>query len=236
MKPYLSFVLLFLFASLPSMSAQGQSDVHYMRAMYKKGKKHEQQKNYEKARSAYEESLILARKFGDQIQIQQIENRLRELNVGWEAGLRFVFKYKKMLFIKTILIIISTLISIILGIIKLRKYLKDKRTQKDIPPNAYFPETIRKARRFYVQTKWQNVPPSKENEPGDTFATATKEKVIPFMTKKVFRSKVNKKFFLVLGGSGMGKSTFMINLFFKAKRKGYKVALLHIARPETWEK
>ncbi|MEI6638865.1 MAG: formylglycine-generating enzyme family protein, partial [Chlorobium sp.] len=59
-----------------------------------------------------------------------------------------------------------------------------------------------------------------------------KEKLIPFFLKKAFRKKEKEKFYLVLADSGMGKTTFMINLYLRYNsllnigRRPYKIKLL----------
>jgi hypothetical protein len=101
---------------------------------------------------------------------------------------------------------------------KVVKYIvvfsRKSRLAKDLHP--YFDKSVTdKATQCFVTTKGQNIDPSKEHEPRETHAFATtKEKLIPFFMKKVF-NEVGKErqYYLVLADSGMGKTTFMINLF-----------------------
>ena len=60
------------------------------------------------------------------------------------------------------------------------------------------------------------------------------KKMIPFFFKDVFKSK--ERFYLLLAGSGMGKTTFLINLYWKYVtrlfKKEYKMKLLPLAYPD----
>lgn len=103
----------------------------------------------------------------------------------------------------------------------------------------YTDAEIDNATHYYVPTQCQNVAPSKEDEPGRTHAFATKELLIPFFLDKVFKAQqsANDKFFIVLADSGMGKTTFMINLYIQYLQKnptkvGY-VRLLPLGYPEV---
>jgi len=98
---------------------------------------------------------------------------------------------------------------------------------------------IRGAIDNYIPTQCQNVDPSKQEEPTFVHAFATREKLVPFFIKKVFREKKEDKYYLVLADSGMGKTTFMINLFLTYMRKRFKsyhMALLPLGHPKTDER
>ena len=74
---------------------------------------------------------------------------------------------------------------------------------------------IQKARLHFIDTQMQNIAPNKEEaEPGDSRPYVAKEKLIPFFLNHVFdNNKRSDKYHLVLAGSGMGKTTFMLNLY-----------------------
>ncbi|MCX6579992.1 MAG: leucine-rich repeat domain-containing protein [Candidatus Aminicenantes bacterium] len=100
-------------------------------------------------------------------------------------------------------------------------------------------EEILRAIDNYVPTQCQNVDPAAAAEPARVHAFATQEKLIPFFIKKVFREKKEEKYYLVLADSGMGKTTFMINLFLKysGKRfKTYRIVLVPLGHPKADEK
>jgi hypothetical protein len=93
--------------------------------------------------------------------------------------------------------------------------IKRKKLSKDLHP-YYTRLEIRNAIRYYIPTKGQNVAPSRENEPRETHAFATKDKLIPLFLEKTFQSKnEDARYLIILADSGMGKTTFMINLYFK---------------------
>ena len=118
-------------------------------------------------------------------------------------------------------------------IYKILKYIRCRsrlrKLAKDLHP-FYEKPVIDKATDLFVPTKCQNIDPSNENEPRESFAFATKEKLIPFFIKKVFNADKNdQRYFLVLADSGMGKTTFMINLFTSYQNrfaKKYNIRLL----------
>ncbi len=102
----------------------------------------------------------------------------------------------------------------------------------------YTDQEIEKATQYYIASKCQNIAPSKEDEPGRTHAFATKQLLIPFFTKHAFRSNGKKetdKFYIILADSGMGKTTFMINLYlnFMKEQKDYIIRLFPLGYPNV---
>ena len=97
---------------------------------------------------------------------------------------------------------------------------------------------IENATRYYVETKCQNVAPSQDEEPGRAYAFAVREKVIPFFLKKAFKPQQDDdcQFYIVLADSGMGKTTFLLNLYrrYHAQFFGalYQIKLLPLGFPE----
>ena len=84
----------------------------------------------------------------------------------------------------------------------------------------------------YIPTQCQSVDPETADSPA-------RQKLIPFFTKKVFRGRRKEKYYLVLADSGMGKTTFMINLFFKHSGKWFKtrrIVLVPLGHPKADEK
>ncbi len=75
-------------------------------------------------------------------------------------------------------------------------------------------QDVKVKRDLFIESKLQNNSPTREDEPGFTHKYVVKEKLIPFFIKTAFNEKkVSDKFYLVLADSGMGKTTFLINLF-----------------------
>lgn len=90
---------------------------------------------------------------------------------------------------------------------------------RDLTP--YFtPSDVERATRYYIPTQYQNVAPSEDDEPGRLFIASAKNKLIPLFLKKAFnKDKDDNKYYLILADSGMGKTTFMINLFLAYKNQ-----------------
>jgi hypothetical protein len=96
-----------------------------------------------------------------------------------------------------------------------KRYKAKKDALQDIKPQFdHF--SIKKAKRFYIQTQYQNASPAREEEPGFTHRFIARNKLIPFFIKTAFNEKVeSERFYLILADSGMGKTTFMINLYLR---------------------
>lgn len=77
---------------------------------------------------------------------------------------------------------------------------------------------IEEAQKKYIRTKCQNIDPANEISLKQSFAFATKEDLLRFFLRKVLKVKENEnRFYLILAGSGMGKTTFMLNLYIRFK-------------------
>ena len=86
----------------------------------------------------------------------------------------------------------------------------------------YLPGEIRHATKFYVDTNFQNIPPSLEHEPAFTHAVTARQPLIPFFLNVLNNPENNNKYYIILADSGMGKTTFFINLYYKYKTKLFK--------------
>ena len=113
-----------------------------------------------------------------------------------------------------------------------------------LPPRLldyYSNSEVHRATKYYIPTKWQDLPPSKESELRESLANILRAPVIPHLFERVFTPvksrQVDSKFYLILADSGMGKTTLMINLFAKwSKRKRHKEMRLYpIASNKTWQ-
>ncbi len=136
-------------------------------------------------------------------------------------------------FQSTALSILATIGLLILGY-RLLKSWKTHQSAKDLAPFWEYPD-IKDAQQYFIQTQAQNVSPTlEENEPGDSKPFVFKKKLIPFFLKTVFddTKKSKNKYHLILAGSGMGKTTFMLNLFvayhslFRMHRKKHTMRLM----------
>ncbi len=114
------------------------------------------------------------------------------------------------------LISFGTIITIITFSYKyISNLFKKSRNNKDLYP-FYNNKILKDARKKYIRTKCQNLDPSVDINYKSSYAFAVKEDLLDFFQNKVFKIKdIENKFYLILADSGMGKSTFMLNLFYK---------------------
>lgn len=115
------------------------------------------------------------------------------------------------------------------------------RHERDLHP-WYTAAEIDWATRFYVPTHYQNVSPSQDDEPGRRFIASARNPLIPLFLKKVFgHTGEDNKYYLILADSGMGKSTFMINLYLAYKQQWhffkpkFNIKLLPLGHPHALE-
>lgn len=112
----------------------------------------------------------------------------------------------------------------------LLNHYKNSRAARDLAP--YFDyQKVKASRALFIPTQFQNQSPTREEEPAFSHKFVSKSRLIPFFMNTAFdEKKESDKFYLVLADSGMGKTTFMINLyvqytsFFNWHRK-YKIRL-----------
>ncbi len=110
--------------------------------------------------------------------------------------------------------------------------------EKDLFP--FFTLTdIKKATQYYVPTQFQSNPPSQFNELRESNHIVARERLIPFFLNKAFKpGQDDQRFFMILAGSGMGKTTFMLNLYLNYVRQRqfgrarYKIRLIPLGYPD----
>ncbi len=137
-----------------------------------------------------------------------------------------------------IMLIITLLGFLYKGIHFLLKKRQQRKLEKDLRP--FFTDMdILRATQYYVPTRCQNIAPSLGSEPGSNHAFITKELLIPFFLETAFKTaKDDDKFYLILAGSGMGKTTAMINIYLqyvKQWRKKYKIELIPLGHHKALE-
>lgn len=120
---------------------------------------------------------------------------------------------------------------------KLYKLRQQRRLNRDLHP-FYDGIEIQHATQYYVETKCQNIAPSKDEELGRTHAFAPKEDIIPFFLNKAFNPhKDESQFYIVLADSGMGKTTFLINLYLRYHEQffgaSYQMKLFPLGFPDV---
>lgn len=133
-------------------------------------------------------------------------------------------KYLEMLAIATIVSMVLGLIYPVFstlwrGITALVLWRNQRILNKDLR-DFFMPSDVEKATRYYVPTQYQNVSPSEDEEPGRRYIAAAKNELIPLFLKKAFlQGKDNNKYYLILADTGMGKTTFLINLYISYKNQ-----------------
>lgn len=112
------------------------------------------------------------------------------------------------------------------------KKVSDTKDKKDLFP-YYSSSIIKDAKKNYIRTKCQNIDPSNEINYKSSFAFSAKEDLLNFFLKRALKIENNDtQFYLILGDSGMGKTTFMLNLLsiynsiFSIHSKRKKIKLL----------
>lgn len=143
---------------------------------------------------------------------------------------------------------IAGFIALLIGVAEvkwklIRTFWKERKQRKqlqDLFP-FYTSQEVQNATQYYVETTCQNIAPSKDEEPGQTHAFATKEKIIPFFLNKAFKpQKEDRQFYIVLADSGMGKTTFLINLYLRYIdqfiKPSYQITLFPLGYPKIDDK
>jgi len=113
-------------------------------------------------------------------------------------------------------LITASLIYLIVNLIrKLHTYRKNKKTASDLKP--YFPYgKVKQSTELFIQTQGQSYSPTYEDEPQQSTRFIVKKQLIPWFINTAFNEKKEAdKYYLILADSGMGKTTFMINLYIR---------------------
>ena len=93
-----------------------------------------------------------------------------------------------------------------------RRY-QDQKAARDLAPYFTY-KAVKEKRKLFIETQWQGVSPTKQDEPRSSRKYAPKERLIPFFLDEAFdEKKADGKYYIVLADSGMGKTTFLVNLF-----------------------
>ena len=134
------------------------------------------------------------------------------------------------------------IVAVAKALYKLLLLYRDHRVSKAVIKNLhpdYSSKDVVHATRYFVQTQYQNVSPSEDEEPNRLYASAAKQPLVPFFINEIFTCKANSgQLFMLLAESGMGKTTFLLNLFitFNSKKRFnpfYKTPLTGYLLPFT---
>lgn len=98
-------------------------------------------------------------------------------------------------------------------------YYWRRKANRDLHP--YFtPSDVRNATKYYIPTRFQNVSPTEDEEPGRMYIASAKNELMPLFLKSILSKDIGEnKYYLILADSGMGKTTFLINLYVKYKNR-----------------
>ena len=127
-------------------------------------------------------------------------------------------------------IVIAIIIYFSVELFKKRKIImQNKKTAIDLKP--YFDYLkVKQARDLFIQTQGQSYSPTYEDDSSNSTKFIVKKALIPWFLNIAFNEKKeDDKFYLILADSGMGKTTFLINLYinFHLKYgKKYKIELI----------
>jgi hypothetical protein len=116
---------------------------------------------------------------------------------------------------------------------------KQKAIRAIIPPFDH--ASLTKYSRYYIDTYFQNASPSRQEEPGFTHQYIARSKLIPFFIKTAFNQhSETERFYVILGDSGMGKTTFLVNLYLEYHRlfqwrRRLAMKLFRFSEPDTLE-
>ena len=160
-------------------------------------------------------------------------------NILGDHGLGWVGKIISFVIVTFLTAVINRITTYFIDFLKkAREKRKDSKKLQDL--NPFFSNTdISIHRKFFIETKGQNLPPSNELEPIRIESLVFKEPLIDKLLNQYLLVKdIKDKYFLVLAGSGMGKTTFMINLFLRYHEKKVKnklkIKLIPLGYPEVW--
>ncbi|MEZ4776763.1 MAG: SUMF1/EgtB/PvdO family nonheme iron enzyme [Bacteroidia bacterium] len=134
----------------------------------------------------------------------------------------------------------GVLIAVVGGIWKggnqLWNWYKNRKIAQVLRPYYSYRE-VQEATRYFIPTKGQKESPSDFDEPGKL---VPKQELISMFIDEVFDHKGDdQKYYVVLGGSGMGKTTFMLNLILKYRLRWrpfqfkQKISLFPLSDPRT---
>ncbi|MEJ8844607.1 hypothetical protein WG954_19595 [Lacibacter sp. H375] len=126
----------------------------------------------------------------------------------------------RIVFLLLLIIVLMGVVSTIYVTLKrIVSYYWNRRNNKDLHPFFSYTD-VKKATKFYISTKYQNISPSEDEEPTRRYIASAKDKLMPLFLKKVFPyGKTDNKYYLLLADSGMGKTTFLINLYIEYKNR-----------------
>lgn len=86
--------------------------------------------------------------------------------------------------------------------------------------NLVIDNQVKRAMKYYIPTRGQNIDPCNEEEYATRHSFITK-KMINFFVKEVFKND-EAQYYIILADSGMGKTTFLLKLFFQYYKRIFR--------------
>lgn len=86
--------------------------------------------------------------------------------------------------------------------------------------NLVVDNQVKQAMKYYIPTRGQNIDPCTEEEYSTRHSFVSVE-LVKLFTKEIFKSS-ETQYFIILADSGMGKTTFLLKLFFEYYKKLFR--------------
>ena len=164
---------------------------------------------------------------------QKVVNFLAKLHINVTVGVVDT--------VITILILLALLVAIGGGVLWIWKkadailtfFSSTRKWRKDYIKNGlehcYGDYLTPERQKCYVPTQCQGTPPHNFDEPDEAVASAPKQELLKFFIDDVFlKTNTNRRLYCIFAGSGMGKTTFTVQLFVEYINK-YKKSTLPYA-------
>lgn len=104
-------------------------------------------------------------------------------------------------------------------------------------------ETIKdRKKKRYIKTRFQNMAPNMYLDPKESLDKQATEDLMSFYIDEVFKTDNIQAFYCILGGSGMGKTTFAVNLVvsyicrYTEKTLPFEIQLLSLSKDDVLSK
>ncbi len=141
-------------------------------------------------------------------------------------------------FVELVLVLVVPLILFILNYLKKRiiSIYRYRKNSNDLHP-FYTNADITRAKKYYVPTKLRDKPPSNFDDLLMARTIDIDTPAINWFLNRAFDDKDDARFYLILADSGMGKTTFLINLYLEYAGKlfrKYDIKLYPIGHPQTF--
>ena len=126
------------------------------------------------------------------------------------------FNLENISFLLAVLLLVVPLLTRLIKFL-IRKY-NTKTLSSDLEP-FFYPSEVAKAINKFIPTRFQNVNPGNYDDLNNNHAFTVSQNLISHFIKVAFRrNKDEVRYYIILADAGMGKTTFMINLYHRYKK------------------